>query len=140
MPITQEFESITKEDAPMAVPGYTAEASLYVTGRLYRGTSTPGSSAGAMVVAQQGTGCTVSCDDWISCNQECGQWPPGLSNYECWLDCLKPTVDCLNGPTCFGGPPPPPACCPSARPHCCGSCARGKCNGTCIDPLTQQCQ
>lgn len=126
----------------MPIPGYTAEASLYMTGRSYRGNSTPGSSPGAMVVAQQGAGCTVSCDDWISCNNKCGGWPPGLSNYGCWLDCLKPTVDCLNSAACFGGPPPPPPCCPIGTTcRCGGECVPGKgcVNGECLRP-TESCK
>ena len=40
--------------------------------------------------------CTVLCSTWNLCNQTCGAWPPGLSNYQCWLDCLSPSVNCLN--------------------------------------------
>jgi len=47
---------------------------------------------GACVAAN----CRVFCSDWDNCNQTCGKWPPGLGNYQCWLDCLGPSVDCLN--------------------------------------------
>lgn len=43
--------------------------------------------------------CPVFCSTWTSCEQQCGAWPPGLDNYQCWLDCLGPTIDCLTS-TC----------------------------------------
>jgi hypothetical protein len=92
----------------MAAPGYTAAASLYTTRRSYSGgIKASGTGAGANVVAQQNSGCTVSCDQWNGCNDRCGTWPPGLSNYSCWLNCLQPSIDCLNN-TCAG--PLPPDC------------------------------
>jgi hypothetical protein len=39
--------------------------------------------------------CQVFCSTWNSCTQQCGAWPPGLSNYQCWFDCLGPSIDCL---------------------------------------------
>ena len=120
----------------MAAPSFTAEASLYMTARSYRGgTGISGDSQGTEVVAQQGSGCTVECADWNSCNQTCGEWPPGLSNYNCWLDCLKPSVNCLNS-TCTP-PPPPPPCCPFGRScKCGGRCipGRGCVGGECLAP------
>jgi hypothetical protein len=44
-------------------------------------------------------GCLVSCAQWQLCNNQCGAWPPGASNAGCWLDCLKPPVNCLTS-TC----------------------------------------
>ena len=120
----------------MGLPGYRAEASLYRSGRSYGGgTITAGGDAGTMVIPQQGPGCTVSCDEWSTCNQTCGQWPPGFSNYDCWLNCLKPSIDCLNG-MCTP-PPPPPPCCPVGRTcRCGGKCipGRGCVNGQCLRP------
>lgn len=43
--------------------------------------------------------CLVDCGTWQGCNAMCGSWPPGLDNYKCWLNCLQPSVDCLNS-TC----------------------------------------
>lgn len=81
----------------MSMPGYSAEASLYITGRSYRAnTGAPGSSMGSMVVTQQDSTCSVCCSEWQGCNEKCGSWPPGFSNADCWLNCLKPCVDCLN--------------------------------------------
>ena len=62
-----------------------------------------GNACGGGKICQNGAcvqaNCRVYCSDWNSCNQTCGAWPPGLSNYQCWLDCLRPSVDCLTS-TC----------------------------------------
>jgi len=54
-------------------------------------------------ICQNGTcveaNCQVFCSEWDNCNQTCGAWPPGLSNYQCWFDCLRPSIDCLTS-TC----------------------------------------
>ena len=45
-------------------------------------------------------GCLVSCLDWNRCSQMCGTWPPtSVDAAQCWIGCLKPSVDCLNS-TC----------------------------------------
>ena len=90
----------------MTIPGFRTDASLYIGLTSYgRGVRPLHAGIGVAVIAQQAGGCTISCDDWVGCNNQCGGWPPGLSNYQCWLDCLKPTVDCLQGSTCFPAPP-----------------------------------
>ena len=62
-----------------------------------------GNACGAGQICQNGTcvqaNCRVFCSTWVSCNQTCGAWPPGLGNYQCWLDCLGPDIDCLTA-TC----------------------------------------
>jgi hypothetical protein len=62
-----------------------------------------GNACGVGKVCQDGTcveaNCRVFCSTWNSCNQTCGQWPPGLGNSQCWLNCLSPVIDCLNS-TC----------------------------------------
>ena len=62
-----------------------------------------GNTCGAGQICQSGScvaaNCRVFCSDWNRCNQTCGQWPPGLGNYQCWLDCLQTSVNCLNA-TC----------------------------------------
>ena len=124
----------------MAAPGFTAGASLYVSAWSYRGgTNASGGSLGTMVVAQQGSGCTVSCADWNSCNQKCGSWPPGFSNYHCWLDCLKPSIECLNT-TCTPPPAPAPCCGFGTTCRCGGKCVPGVgcVGGRCLRP-NQQC-
>ncbi len=119
----------------MTLPRFAAEASLYRTDRSYYGhtTASPAGGEHGMVTPQQGPGCTVLCSTWSDCNTKCGAWPPGLSNYNCWLDCLESTVDCLNGSTCNPGRPGPPRAtqCTSTQ-RCCGSYnSQGLCVGTC---------
>jgi len=105
-PLQRRVFAHQKTEAKLSIPGLTADASLYASGRAYRaGMSAFGGGVPAAVVAQQLSGCTISCSDWIVCNNKCGAWPPGLSNYQCWLDCLAPTINCLQGcgpipPTC----------------------------------------
>jgi hypothetical protein len=64
-----------------------------------------GNACAAGQICQNGScvaaNCPVFCSDWNRCNQTCGNWPPGLGNYQCWLDCLQADVDCLNA-TCGG--------------------------------------
>jgi hypothetical protein len=93
----------------MTTPGFSAAASVYSPRRSYHGRAgTFGVGLGEATIApQQDPGCTVSCADWIMCNTKCGAWPPGFSNADCWINCLKPTIDCLQGSTCFA---PPPSC------------------------------
>lgn len=59
-----------------------------------------GNACAAGQICQNGScvaaNCRVFCSDWNRCNQTCGKWPPGFSNYQCWLDCLQTDVDCLN--------------------------------------------
>jgi stigma-specific protein Stig1 len=43
--------------------------------------------------------CRVYCSTWNSCNQTCGKWPPDFGNYQCWFDCLGPSINCLTS-TC----------------------------------------
>jgi hypothetical protein len=118
----------------MSMPGFAAEASLFKGSSSYYG-SVRASRVGAAIVPQQDSGCTVSCLDWVGCNNKCGSWPPGLSNYGCWLDCLAPSINCLQG-TCYQ--PPPAGCCPRdpwGREYtCCGSCETGKCDDVCVPP------
>ena len=91
----------------MSMPGFGGGASLYVSARSYHvGIRALSVGAANSVVAQQGSGCTVSCADWIECNNRCGQWPPGFSNADCWIDCLAAPVNCLQS-TCF---PTQPSC------------------------------
>src|SRR6516162_9793672 len=117
----------------MTVPRFNADASLYLGHRsYYGGVGASRVGAPAAVVAQQDAGCTVLCSDWIRCKQQCGNWPPGLGNYHCWLNCLAPTIDCLQGSTCYGGGGVG-ECCPSGY-RCCGSCESGKCDDVCIPP------
>jgi len=60
-------------------------------------------ACGVGQICQNGTcveaNCQVFCSEWDTCNQTCGAWPPGLSNYQCWFDCLRPSIDCLTS-TC----------------------------------------
>lgn len=101
----------------MNMPAFTAEASLYMGGGSYCG-NIRASRVGAAtaIVPQQDSGCTVLCADWIGCTNTCGAWPPGFGNAQCWLDCLRPSTDCLQG--CF--PPPPQQCCPFGTTCRCG--------------------
>jgi hypothetical protein len=114
----------------MSIPGFSGDASLYRGFTAYQtGIQTSRRVATGAITAQQAAGCTILCDDWISCNNKCGAWPPGLSNYQCWLDCLRPTIDCLQGSTCFPLPPdctttgcrPPFICCDCVSPARCTS-------------------
>jgi hypothetical protein len=108
----------------MGMPGFNGEASLYVGARSYYGGVRALSGAAATVVPQQDPSCTVSCSDWRNCNATCGSWPPGFSNYQCWLDCLAPIVDCLQGSTCY----PPPVDCTTT------GCKPGKVCCDCVSP------
>ena len=126
----------------MTVPRFNADASLYMGHRsYYGGVGASRVGAPAAVVAQQDAGCTVLCSDWIRCKQQCGNWPPGLGNYQCWLNCLAPTIDCLQGSTCYGGGGGggPIPCCPNGK-RCCGECqprpdGRGEyCDDVCVGP------
>lgn len=62
-----------------------------------------GHACGDGQICQNGTcvqaNCRVYCSDWNHCNQTCGKWPPDLSNYQCWFDCLSPSISCLTS-TC----------------------------------------
>ncbi|SRR5579871_1667136 len=62
-----------------------------------------GNACGVGMVCQNGAcvqaNCRVYCSDWNSCIQKCGPWPPDFGSAPCWLDCLRPSVDCLNS-TC----------------------------------------
>src|SRR5262245_44207761 len=113
----------------MNMPGFTAEASLYMRSRTYRGgVRASRVGAPAAVVAQQAPGCTTLCSHWEGCKTTCGNWPPGLSNYQCWLDCLAPTISCLESSVCYPGPsyPPPPVDCPEGE-KCCERDEEGNC-------------
>jgi hypothetical protein len=108
-------------------------------GRSYRqGVKASRVGAPAAIVAQQDSACTVLCSDWANCNTMCGSWPPGLGNAGCWEHCLQPTIDCLQGSTCYPGTPPPPRGCPIGE-KCCGVInSAGKCGGDCV-PYHQVC-
>jgi hypothetical protein len=124
----------------MTMPRFNADASLYMGHRSYYGGVGASRVGGpAAIVAQQDGGCTVLCSDWIGCKLLCGNWPPGLSNYHCWLNCLAPSIACLQGSTCYHDGQPPD-CCPEGRPKCCGSCdtATGKCDDQCV-PWNAEC-
>jgi hypothetical protein len=112
------------------IPGFTAQTSLYMGRRSYCGNIRAArGEAATVIIAQQDSGCTTSCSEWIGCNDKCGAWPPGLSNSQCWLDCLKPSTDCLQtacGPqlrdcTTTGCPPGKPFCCDCVSPAKCTS-------------------
>jgi hypothetical protein len=136
------------------LPGFTAEASLYIAADSYYGnTWTSKVGAPAAIVPQQSAGCTVLCSDWIGCNSMCGLWPPDLHNYQCWFDCLKPTIDCLQGATCLPTPcgatgcAPGQVCCDAFLPQrcttvtvcnnqkkaLCGCPVGTRCCGKCVD-------
>jgi hypothetical protein len=112
----------------MNMPGFTAETSLYMGRGSYCGNINISKVGVAMVIPQQDPGCTVLCSDWRGCISKCGAWPPGYNNADCWLNCLKPSTDCLQR-TC--GPVVPPKRC-SSKQQCCGTVnPDGTCDGTC---------
>lgn len=128
----------------MSIPGFAAEASLYKSGRAYRCYGGANSATGVLAASL----CTEACEGVVAvCEGLCGWWNPfctagcALWGLVCEGVCSQAAGGGGGGNGGGGGGGGlPPACCPSTRPHCCGSCARGKCNGTCIDPLRQQCQ
>lgn len=104
----------------MNMPGYAAEAALYITGQLYRGYGAPyGADAAAIRAAQ--VPCQVCSAQFDSCIQNClwhfGWDVPGwiLCNH----DCSNQMDQCQQ--TCTSPPLPPPECCPPGL-KCCGSC------------------
>jgi hypothetical protein len=121
----------------MAIPGYSAEASLYKTTRLYRGYSgVAGVDAGPNVVAQQ-IDCSLGCAlKWQACNIGCavgsGPFLP-----LCLAGCGVQFALCLNScPSNGGPPPPPPGDCPRGQ-RCCERDVNGQCT-LCV-PAGAQC-
>jgi hypothetical protein len=114
----------------MNMPGFTAETSLYMGRGSYCGNINISKVGVAMVIPQQDPGCTVLCSDWNGCISKCGDWPPGFSNADCWLNCLKPSTDCLQR-TC--GPPLRDCTttgCPPGKPFCCDCVSPAKCTSS----------
>lgn len=117
----------------MKVPGFTAEASLYKSTRLYHGYSgrTRLDTASDVVPAQ--SDCEIACGIAdVVCLAACtflGPFAP-----LCWAGCTAATVVCLS--ECQGGGGPPP-CCPLGKScRCGGTCVPGKgcVDGMCLGP------
>lgn len=102
----------------MNIPGFTAEASLYNSGRQYYGDTT--APLYAYGVLPMGT-CCSDCPTCYPCySWECPPSDPGCcgSYYQCVanrVDCLRTCVNCIG----IGSPSFPP-CCPAG---CQGTCS-----------------
>jgi hypothetical protein len=116
----------------MYVPGYTADASLYRSARMYRPSNSvelaQATTAESRLVLAQLTGgdCIAAClGVGGACAGAC--WWAGPGAPACLIACAAAAADCVascppdpSGGGNGSGPPPPPVCCP--RGHCCGDC------------------
>jgi hypothetical protein len=123
----------------MALPGYTADATLYKTMRSYRRhSSASGFSSTPIIVAQDLGSCTALCAvRWQISNALCSSSigvPPlfvlclagaGIAFGLCLDSCTK------SNPLPPNPDPPPQGCCPSGQ-RCCGSCESGRCDDVCV--------
>ena len=119
----------------MDIPGFAAEASLYKTGRVYRGYSRGGDTAPSVVAA-------LSCDnachlDLATCIALCG-----FLDFPCDALCGLHWVQCNNQCPSGGGVGGRQPACPKGT-KCCGQFIKHpggitECDGDCI-PIGQKC-
>jgi hypothetical protein len=128
----------------MAMPGYTADASLYKTSVHYRGKHHAGrQSYGNVGVSPQAcSGFKVLvCNPLIfACNLCLALLPNVPLVVGCYAGCLgglylycRDCLDLIDVPSNGGGGSGGGGCCPRGR-RCCGSCASGTCDDVCVGP------
>lgn len=144
---------LSDRGAAMNLPGFSAEASVYKTSRLYRGYAGTGNLEARVYApatrldwtVSDCTGnstppgctdvCTISCFLWWCWISDCSR----KCCYQVSPDQIQCEIENFDGPCPAAPPPPPPppGCCPPGR-RCCGSCASGTCDDICVSP-GQQC-
>ena len=80
---------------PLNMPGFTADASLYLTGGSYRSVAAQSNSSGehrvvAQRIARDG-GCVSALN---SCSDACTVWPDGVLRYYCQSGCVTTFQAC----------------------------------------------
>lgn len=127
----------------MRLPGFAAEASMYKTNYLHRGSSgINGVDAALVHAAQTGGSCEQACaNQWNNCEEDCLVYI--IFGFQGWLPChVKCLIDnyrCEAGCDSGGGGGPVPCCPLGTNCKCGGACVPGKgcVGGQCLGPHEQ---